>query len=219
VVPIRVAIVDDDTLVRRALTAYVDSADDMTVVGEAEDGEQALGLVERLTPDVVLMDLRMPHLSGLDATSTIVESTPHCRVIALTTLATADSVVPVLRAGAAGYLLKDAAPADILDAIRSVHDGSGALSPRVSGEIIKTLQSSPADPAQRPRESERLSARETEVVEQLAMGKSNSEIARSLHLSEGTVKAHLTNIMLKWNVRDRVQVLLAAARFGIVRLH
>lgn len=211
------AVVDDDTLVRRALTAYVDSADDMIVVGEAEDGQKAIALAQRLAPDVMLMDLRMPHVSGLEATAAIVEATPGCRVIALTTLATAESVVPVLQAGAAGYLLKDAAPGEILSAIRSVHSGSGALSPRASGELIKSLRSAGTVTA-RPSEGERLSSREAEIVQHLAMGKSNLEIAHSLHLSEGTVKAHLSNIMLKWNVRDRVQVLLAAARFGLVRL-
>lgn len=211
-------VVDDDSIVRRALSGYLSMADDIDLVGEAEDGEAATGLVERLSPDVVLMDLRMPRMGGLDATAEIMRLRPATRVVAMTTFGTADSVMPVLRAGAAGFLLKDAEPSEILEAIRLVSAGAGALSPRVSGELIRAVQGTSIASVRRPSEAECLSPREAAIVEHLASGKSNSEIARALHISEGTVKAHLSNVMVKWNARDRVQVLIAAARFGLVHL-
>lgn len=213
---ISVVIVDDDTLVRRALSAYVSAADGMEVVGEAEDGRTAVDVVVRRAPDVVLMDIRMPQMNGVDATIAIGAQRPGSRILALTTFATAESVVPILRAGAAGYLLKDATPAEITDAIRVVHEGSGVLSPRVTRDLIAALRTTEQGVMQMPTESEKLSIREAEIVEHLALGESNSEIARALHVSEGTVKAHLSNVMQKWNARDRVQVLIAAAKFGLI---
>lgn len=186
---IRVVIVDDDSLVRRALKAYVNAGEGMVVVGEADDGDVSLGLVERLAPDVVLMDLRMPRLSGLNSTAAIMRKRPATRVIAITTFGAAESVVAVLRAGAAGYLMKDATPEEIVDAIRLVHSGLGALSPQVSGTLIAALRDGEDALVRRPSESEKLSSREHQIVEHLASGKSNREIALALHVSEGTVKA------------------------------
>lgn len=216
---IRVVIADDDSLARRALAAYVGSAGDMVIVGEAEDGQAAVEAVERLAPDIVLMDLHMPHMDGREATIAIGAIKPETRVLAITTFGTVDSVVPVLRAGASGYLLKDAAPQEIIEAIRLVHSGAGALSPDISGKLIRALRTTGAGSLPTLSETEKLSARETEVVENLASGKSNNEIAQALHLSEGTVKAHLSSVMLKWNARDRVQVLIQAARFGLITFH
>lgn len=213
---ISVVIVDDDGLVRRALSAYVSAADGMEVVGEAEDGRAAVDMVLRLVPDVVLMDLRMPQMSGVDATIAIGAQLPSSRILALTTFATPDSVVPVLRAGAAGYLLKEATPAEITDAIRVVHEGSGVLSPSVTRDLIAALRTTEQGVMRMPAENEKLSIREAEIVEHLALGESNSEIARAMHISEGTVKAHLSNVMQKWDARDRVQVLITAAKFGLI---
>ena len=212
-------IVDDDTLVRRALAAYVSEADGMEVVGEAEDGRTAIDVVDRLLPDVVLMDLRMPQMNGLDATIAIGGQRPGSRILALTTFATAASVVPVLRAGAAGCLLKDATPAEITDAIRVVHEGSGVLSPRVARDLIDALRTTEQGVMRTTAESEKLSIREAEIIERLALGESNCEIARALHISEGTVKTHLSNVMQKWNARDRVQVLITAVKFGLITFH
>ncbi len=212
-------IVDDDTLVRRALSAYVSAAAGMEVVGEASDGRTAVDTVVRLAPDVVLMDLRMPQMNGVDATVAIAAQRPGSRILALTTFATAESVVPVLRAGAAGYLLKDATPAEITDAIRVVHEGSGVLSPSVTRDLIVALRTTEQGVIRMPAESEKLSIREAEIVEHLALGESNSEIARAMHISEGTVKAHLSNVMQKWDARDRVQVLITAAKFGLITFH
>lgn len=209
-------IIDDDSLVRRALGAYIATTDDIVVVGEADDGDLAAQTVRDTGADVALVDLRMPRMGGLEATKAIHAASPETRVIAITTLATAESVLPVLRAGASGYLVKDATPDEITSAIRAVHRGTGALSPAASGELIRALQSSEVGGPAMPANIESLSPRELEVVECLAAGQSNSEIARSMHVSEGTVKAHLSNIMLKWNARDRVQVLITAARFGLV---
>lgn len=215
----RVVIADDDSLVRRAIAAYLADVEDIVLIGEAANGREAVEVAERTQPDIVLMDIRMPEMDGIEATAQITASQPQTRVLAITTLATAESVVPVLRAGAAGYLLKDAPVAAILDGIRAVHSGSGALSPEVSGELIRALRATEARAPRVPTEAETVSKREQAVVQQLATGKSNGEIARELHLSEGTVKAHLGSVMRKWDARDRVQVLIAAARFGLVSLH
>ncbi|QLD11226.1 response regulator [Microbacterium oleivorans] len=209
-------IVDDDSLVRRALGAYIAAAEGMHVVGEAEDGDVAADVVVRSAADVALVDLRMPHVGGLEATIAILAVKPDTKVIGITTMATAEAVIPVLRAGAAGYLVKDSSPDEITDAIRAVYRGTGALSPAVTGQLIRALQTAESGALRLPTESEKLSAREAETVQYLAAGQSNGEIARSMHVSEGTVKAHLSNIMLKWNARDRVQVLITAARFGLV---
>lgn len=191
----------------------------MAVVGEAGDGRAAVDMVVRLAPDVVLMDLRMPQMNGIDATIAIGAQRPGSKILAITTFATAESVVPVLRAGAAGYLLKDATPAEITQAIRVVYEGSGVLAPSVTRELIAALRTTERGVMRMPAESEKLSDREAEIVEHLALGESNREIARAMRISEGTVKAHLSNVMQKWDARDRVQVLITAAKFGLITFH
>lgn len=216
---IRVLIADDESLVRRALTVFLSDADDIEVIGEATDGAHAIAAVGTLRPDVVLMDLQMPGTGGVEATTEIVTRWPHTRVLAVTTFGTIDTILPVLRAGASGYLLKDTEPEDIITAVRNVYAGSGALSPRVTQQLISSIQRTEESTPEMLPESERLSDREVEVVRHLATGMSNSEIAAAMHVAEGTIKAHLGAIMRKWYARDRVQVLVRAARAGIISFH
>ncbi len=214
---VRVVIVDDEALVRRALAIFVESARDMTVVGEAPDGPTAISLCRAIEPDVVLMDIRMPGGDGITAIGQLAERSPGIRVIAVTTFGSDESVIAALRAGAVGFLVKDTEPEQIVAAIRSVHEGGYVLSPGIARELVRSVASHAPAPASVPlQESEQISPRESNVVELLARGMSNAEIAEELFLSEATVKSHLRRIMTKWNVRDRVQVLVRAAKAGVV---
>ncbi len=212
---IRVLIVDDDPLVRSALSHFVSRDPEIEVIGEAENGAEGIEAVERLHPDVVMMDVQMPEMNGIEATAAIAGRWPDVRVLAVTTLDGSDTVLPMLNAGASGYLLKDSSAADIVAGVREVHGGASSLSPRIASMLIKHVRDSgPAEGA--GRELEPLTEREREVLDLLAQGMSNAEIARALIVSEGTVKAHLGRIMSKWQVRDRVQILVAAAHAGLV---
>lgn len=213
---LRVVIADDESLLRRALTVFVSEADDIEVVGQAANGAEVVDLVRRLAPDVVMMDAQMPVLNGALATRAITSDHPSTAVLALTTFGSLDTIVPMLQAGAGGYLLKDSDPDDIIAAIRDVHRGLRVLSPAVAAMLVSSL--SPATDARVTRltETERLTPRESAVVALLAHGLSNAEIARTQSISEATVKSHLSNVMAKWDVRDRVQVLIRAVRAGII---
>lgn len=217
--PTRVLIADDEALMRHALAVFVRNADDMEVVGEASDGASAVHLCTELRPDAVLMDMQMPGMDGVEATSRIHAAFPHVRVIAVTTFSSIGYVVPALRAGASGYLVKDTDPAELVQAIRDVMDGSCVISPSVTHELIASLrEGAPAAPVEELAEHEVLSDRELEVVKLLGRGMSNAEIAAELHLAEATVKTHLGHVMAKWGARDRVQTLIRAARANIVQL-
>ncbi len=216
---------DDQALMRTALEHFVSLADDLEVVGGASDGVEALAQAERLRPDVVLMDMQMPRMDGVEATARITEALPETSVLAITTFASEQYLVPALRAGAAGYLVKDAPPEDVVQAVRTVHAGEAAFSPAVARDLIDAATSEAphslardAGPAEPLAEHEQLTGRELDVVRELAQGRSNAEIARALFLGEATVKSHLGRVMDKWQVRDRVQVLLRAARAGLVEL-
>ncbi len=216
---------DDQALMRTALEHFVSLADDLEVVGSASDGVEALAQAERLRPDVVLMDMQMPRMDGVEATARITEALPETSVLAITTFASEQYLVPALRAGAAGYLVKDAPPEDVVQAVRTVHAGEAAFSPAVARDLIDAATSEAphslardAGPAEPLAEHEQLTGRELDVVRELAQGRSNAEIARALFLGEATVKSHLGRVMDKWQVRDRVQVLLRAARAGLVEL-
>jgi len=211
---IRVLIVDDDPLVRSALSHFVARDPEITVIGHAEDGYEAIDFIQRDRPDVVMMDVQMPGMNGIEATAAIVERWPDVRVLAVTTLDGSDTVLPMLSAGASGYLLKDSSAESIVTGVREVHSGASSLSPRIASLLVKHVRST--EPAGGAAKLETLTDRETEVLERLAQGMSNAEIAQSLIVSEGTVKAHLGRIMSKWQVRDRVQILVAAAHAGLV---
>lgn len=212
----RVVIVDDESLLRRALTVFVGEADDIDVVGEAPNGAEAVERVTSLKPDVVMMDVQMPVLDGAAATRIITRDHPDTKVLALTTFGSLDTVLPMLQAGAGGYLLKDSEPEEIVVAIRDVHRGMRVLSPTIVNMLVSSLTPAAGGRIVRLTERERLTPRETAVVALLARGLSNSEIARQQSVTEATVKSHLSNVMAKWNVRDRVQVLIRAVRAGII---
>lgn len=212
--PIRVLITDDDPLVRMALTQFVSRDPGVTVVGEASDGLEAIAWLERDQPDIVMMDVQMPRMGGIEATGEITARWPGVKVLAVTTLDGRDTVLPMLSAGASGYMLKDSSADEIVTALRQAHQGESSLSPRIAAMLVRHVREARTTPGVGGLET--LTDRENDVLQQLAQGKSNAEMAGSLHVSEGTIKAHLGSIMTKWQVRDRVQVLVAAARAGLV---
>lgn len=202
-----------------ALGVFVDAAEGLESAGMASDGEAGVVAARTSLPDVVLMDMHMPVMDGVETTRAIVSENPEIKVIAVTTFASDEYLVPALRAGASGYLVKDARPEEIVAAIREVHAGGSVISPRVTQELISAVRSAPMTPSGGDEsEAATLSDRELQVVQGLARGLSNLEIADELHLSEATVKGHMGRVMAKWQLRDRVQVLVHAASLGIVRL-
>ena len=209
---VRVLIADDHPVVRHGLRSFLELQDGLEVVGEASDGAEAVSMASALRPDVVLLDLVMPPLDGVEAIATIRERAPDAKVIVLTTFADDRRIFPALRAGAAGYLLKDVDPHDLVRAIRQAHRGEPALHPAVAARLVREVALS--DEAARPA-GPGLTARETEVLRHLARGMSNREIARSLHVSEKTVKTHVSNILSKLGVADRTQAALYAVREGL----
>nr|WP_221381355.1 response regulator transcription factor [Actinoplanes polyasparticus] len=205
--PVRVLLVDDDALVRAGLSMILSAAPDVAVVGEAADGAEVPGAVSQHQPDIVLMDIRMPRVDGLAATETLRRRPGAPEVIVLTTFDADEYVLRALRAGASGFLLKDTPPADILRAVRRVAAGEAMLSPTVTRQLIAHV-AAPAPPS-RSRAAERLdqlSERERDVALALAQGCSNAEIATKLHMSIATVKAHVSRLLIKLELNNRVQV-------------
>jgi DNA-binding NarL/FixJ family response regulator len=217
-VTIRVLVVDDEELVRTGLRLILDSEPDIGVVGTASDGRQAMAEVRRLCPDVVLMDIRMPGLDGLEATRRILTEpdVPPCRVVILTTFDVDEHVYEALRAGASGFLLKDVPAAQLAHAIRVAAAGEALLAPSVTRRLIAAF-ARPTAPAPVPVAGlGDLTPREVEVLTLLAEGLSNAEIATRLFVGEATVKTHVARILTKLGVRDRVQAVIAAFRSGLV---
>jgi len=202
-------------MVRSGLKMILESEDDLEVLGEAQNGEEAVRMSRRESPDVVLMDVRMPVMDGLEATRLITESQPQVKVIVLTTFDVDDYVYGALRAGASGFLLKDASGDDLITAIRVVAAGEALLAPSVTRRVIERFAQSP-EPSQAVRGLSDLTEREAEVLRLLARGLSNGEIASELYLSEATVKTHVSHILTKLGVRDRVQAVVAAYESGLV---
>jgi DNA-binding NarL/FixJ family response regulator len=212
---IRVALADDQALVRGGFAMILGARDDMEVVGEASDGAEAVALVARLAPDVVLMDVRMPGVDGLEATRRIVASGASARVIVLTTYDVDDAVFAALRAGASGFMLKDVRPADLVEAVRVVARGDALLAPSVTRRLLDRFASAlPEGPA--PDISE-LTEREVEVLRLVALALTNAEIAERLVLTEATVKTHVSSVLRKLGLRDRVQAVVLAYDVGLVR--
>lgn len=215
---IRVIIVDDESLVRAALRVFLESSDRFELVGEADNGADAITLVRATQPDVVLMDVQMPIMDGIEATQRLTREFPGLKIVALTTFSTERVIVPMLSAGASGFLVKDTSPDRILDAARLAHEGGYVLSPRVAKELVTSVQSGAASATRELGRDEELTERELEVVTLLAQGMSNAEIAAAMYVSEATVKSHLGRITAKWGVRDRIQVLIRATQLGLVTL-
>ena len=213
----RIVIADDQALVRSGFRLIVDARPDLEVVGEAEDGEQAVALVEELDPDVILLDIRMPNLDGIEATKQIVASGSSTRILVLTTFDLDQYVYGAIRAGASGFLLKDVRPGELVDAIRVVASGNALLGPTAVDRLLRQF-SAPVD--ERPLDMVAvgsLTDREAETLRLLANGLSNAEIAATLVVSETTVKTHVSNLLRKLGVRDRVQAVIAAYDAGVVQ--
>ncbi len=215
---IRVGIVDDQELMRSALRMMVQSQPDLDLVGEGADGHEALALVRSRRVDVVLMDIRMPRMDGIEATAIIARDHPRSRVLALTTFDLDDYVFPALRAGASGFLLKDARAEDVVAAIHTVYAGHGVVAPSTTRRLIEHVATSmPHGEDRAAAIRERLTPRELDTLLELATGDSNAEIARRLHLSEATVKTHVGRVLTKLQLRDRVQAVVLAYETGVVR--
>jgi two-component system, NarL family, response regulator LiaR len=206
--PIRILIADDHGVVREGLRTYLSLQDGFEVVGEAADGAAAIEEAERLAPDVILMDLVMPKRDGVEAMRELRERLPRARVIVLTSFADDERLLPAMRAGAAGYLLKNVQPAELARAVRLAHDGGTLLDPSVATRLVDAIAEAPADRAP-------LTPREEEVLGHIARGLSNKRIAFELGLSEKTVKTHVAHVLSKLGVADRTQAAVYAVRAGI----
>ncbi len=211
-----VLIADDQALVRSGFRLIVETREDLRVVGEAEDGAAAIALARELDPDVILMDVRMPGVDGIEATRQIVEAGGSARILVLTTFDLDDYVYAAVRAGASGFLLKDVRPVDLVDAIRLVAGGNALLGPTVTRRLLEQFAGT-APAGETAAAVEKLTEREREILCLMARGLSNAELAGRLVLGETTIKTHVSSILRKLGVRDRVQAVIAAYDAGIVR--
>jgi DNA-binding NarL/FixJ family response regulator len=215
-VTVRVVLVDDQAMVRTGLRMVLAAEPDIEVVGEADDGAAGVRLVERTRPDVVLMDVRMPGMDGLEASRRVLAGGSGARVVVLTTFDEDEYVAAALRAGVSGFLLKVAPPEDLVAAVRTVAAGQGLLDPAVTLRVIRSFAAAPAPDPARAAALEELTERETEVLALVAAGLSNAEIAGRLYLGEATVKTHVSRLLLKLGLRDRVQAVAFAYESGLV---
>ena len=212
---IRVLIADDHAIVRKGIRALLATEPGIVVVDEAKDGQQAIDQTLSLSPDVVLMDLVMPGVDGLEATQQIIDERPDIGILVLTSFAGDDKVFPAIRAGARGYLLKDSGPEELVRAIQQVHRGESSLHPSIARKLLREL----ARPMQRDPDVDTLTEREIEVLQLVAEGHSNRDIAEQLTISEATVRTHVSNILAKLNLGSRTQAALYALRTGIASLN
>ena len=217
--PIRVLIVDDQALIRTGFRMILGAEEDVEIVGEASDGDQAVDSTRRLRPDVVLMDIRMPHLDGIEATRRVLADAAgdgrEVRVLILTTFDLDEYVYDALRAGASGFLLKDAPPDQLVSAIRVIAQGEALLAPSVTRRLIEDFTTGPRASSEPVPGLDELTPRELEVFRLLARGMSNAEIAAELVVSEATVKTHVARLLMKLRVRDRVQAVVLAYQSGV----
>jgi DNA-binding NarL/FixJ family response regulator len=207
--PIRIVIADDHWVVREGLRMYLERDPGFEIVGEAEDGQQAVALVSERHPDVVLMDLLMPVMDGVAAIEAIRRTSPGVEVVALTSVVDDEQVVAAVRAGAIGYVLKDAHGLELKEAIRAAADGRVHLAPEAAVRLLREVRTA--------ERSDRLTERETDVLRLIGLGLSNKEIARRLNIGEGTVKTHVSNLLNKLGLQSRTQAALQAVRLGLVR--
>ncbi len=215
--PVRVLLVDDDDLMRAGLTAVLSSDETIDVVGEAPDGRTAVDRAIELRPDVVLMDVRMPGLDGIAATRELLAVSPDVRVVVLTTFEQDDYIFGALSAGASGFLLKRTRPEELIAAIHTVAAGDSLLSPSVTRTVIQRVAGQPAPDAAEEARLDELTARERDVLELIARGLSNGEIAATLVIEESTVKTHVRHILRKLRLRDRVQAVIFGYESGLIR--
>jgi len=213
----RVLLCDDQALVRSGFRLILESREDIEVVGEAEDGREAIDLARRVDPDVILMDIRMPNVDGVEATRRLVGGGSRARIVVLTTFDLDEYVFESIRAGASGFLLKDVQPAQLVDAIRVVAAGEALLAPSVTRRLLERFAHTLPGEEKPPAELESLTERELEVLKLLASGLSNAELAACLFLSETTVKSHISSVLRKLGLRDRVQAVVLAYEAGLVR--
>jgi len=213
-----VLLCDDQALVRSGFRMILDAREDLEVVGEADDGLEVIERARELDPDVILMDVRMPNVDGVEATRRLVEAESRARILILTTFDLDEYVYRALRAGASGFLLKDVQPAQLVDAIRVVASGEALLAPSVTRRLLDRFADAlPGEEAKPPPALESLTERELEVLKLLAGGLSNAELAEQLFLSETTVKSHISSVLRKLDLRDRVQAVVLAYEAGLVR--
>jgi DNA-binding NarL/FixJ family response regulator len=215
---LRVLLVDDQAMVRVGFRMILESEDGIEIAGEAQDGAAAVAAARSLRPDVILMDIQMPVMDGLEATRRILRETPdhQTRILILTTFERDEYVFEALRSGASGFLLKNASPEQLIEAVKVVSQGEGLLAPSVTRRLIEEFAKRPAV-APRTPELNQLTEREAEVLRMLARGKSNAEIADALFVGEATVKTHVSNILTKLDLRDRVQAVVYAYETGLVQ--
>jgi DNA-binding NarL/FixJ family response regulator len=216
-VSVRVLIADDQALVRGGFRMILEAKEDMEVVGEAGDGAEAVALVERMQPDVVLMDVRMPGVDGIEATRRIAASGNSARIVILTTYDVDEYVFSALRAGASGFLLKDVRPAELTDAVRVIARGDALLAPAVTRRLLDRFAGVLPDGSAPTANLDELTEREVEVLRFVALALSNAEIAKRLVLTEATVKTHVSSVLRKLGLRDRVQAVVYAYDVGLVR--
>ena len=211
---IRVLIADDHSIVRKGIRALLATEADVEVVGEAADGREAIAEEERLRPDVILMDMVMPHVDGIEAIRRITARRPDARILVLTSFAADEKVLPAIKAGALGYLLKDSSPEELVQAIHQVHLGQSSLHPSIARKLLQEI----SRPSGRPTILEPLTERELEVLRLVARGMSNRQIADQMVISEATVRTHVSNILSKLHLASRTEAALYAIREGLATL-
>ncbi|PEJ58338.1 DNA-binding response regulator [Bacillus sp. AFS002410] len=211
---IKILIADDHHVVRRGLIFFLNTQDGIEVIGEASNGEEALNLIKELKPDIVIMDLAMPVLDGIEATTRINNEGLAVKVMILTSFYDQDHILPAIEAGAAGYYLKDSDPDELVSAIRKIHDGEKQFHSKVTTQLVSVLTGK-SEAKQEQSFQDKLTKREMDVLKEITSGKSNKEIAASLFITEKTVKTHVSNILAKTQLQDRTQLALYAIRNGI----
>lgn len=214
-IQIRILLVDDQYLIREGIASLLELEEAVEVVGMAANGKEAIEKALELNPNIVLMDVRMPEMNGVEATAKIRQVLPTCQVIMLTTFDDEEFIVQSLLAGACGYLMKDIPPKDLAQAIKLAHAGVFQLAPEVAGKLIGSLKDKQTIVSPKPEIDTPLTARELEVLKLLAKGTTNKEIAKAFHLSEGTVKNHVSNILMRLELRDRTQAAVYAVENGL----